>query len=137
MSEVLRYYSPTWLFTRRTTADAELGGHRIPAGTDVLYSPYIVNRAPASHEQARTFDPDRWAPERAACMHAAATFRSAPAPASASATSSRCSSPTLMVATIAQRWSLAAVPGTSRDQPQRARSNSPLGPSCAATRRDG
>jgi hypothetical protein len=56
LSQVLRSYSPSWLFTRVTSADTELGGHRIPAGTDVLYSPRLVDRVPRAHGRARIGD---------------------------------------------------------------------------------
>jgi len=134
VSEVLRFYSPTWLFTRRTTADTELGGHRIPAGTDVLYSPYIVNRAPASHEDARGFDPDRWAPERAACMHARGYIPFGTGARKCIGDQFALLESALLVASIAQRWSLTAVPGT-RLKTSRKVVNSPLGLRLRAVRR--
>ncbi|MCZ9337813.1 cytochrome P450, partial [Streptomyces sp. TRM76130] len=40
--ETMRLYPAVWILTRRTVADTELGGYRIPAGADVVYSPYAV-----------------------------------------------------------------------------------------------
>ena len=135
VSEVLRFYSPTWLFTRRTAADAELGGYRVPAGTDVLYSPYIVNRAPASHETARVFDPDRWEPERASCMHARGYIPFGTGARKCIGDQFATLESVLMVATIAQRWSLAALPGTKLKTSRKV-VNSPLGLRLRAVRRE-
>lgn len=66
LTESMRLRPAAWIFTRRTAAETELGGYRIPAGADVLYSPYALQRDPRSFEHATDFDPDRWLPERAA-----------------------------------------------------------------------
>lgn len=62
--ETLRLYPAVWILTRRTVADTELGGYRIPAGADVVYSPYAVQRDRRSFERPAVFDPDRWLPGR-------------------------------------------------------------------------
>lgn len=111
LSEVLRFYSPSWVLTRATSADTELGGYRIPAGTDLLFSPYIIDRAPASHEQAREFDPDRWLPERAACMHARGNIPFGTGARKCIADQFAQTECALILATILSRWSMTAVPG--------------------------
>ncbi|NGO71429.1 cytochrome P450 [Streptomyces boncukensis] len=65
VSETLRLYPPGWFFTRATTAETELAGRRLPSGTTVLYSPYILHRHPGLFPEPERFDPDRWLPERA------------------------------------------------------------------------
>lgn len=65
VAETLRMYPVGWLFTRHTTAPVALGGHTIPAGSDVFYSPYVLHHDPALFPSPSTFDPDRWLPERA------------------------------------------------------------------------
>ncbi|HWG25252.1 cytochrome P450 [Actinospica sp.] len=111
LSEVLRLYSPSWLFTRVTTADTELGGHKIPAGTDVLYSPYIINREPKAHEQARSFDPDRWQPERAECMHKEGYIPFGTGARKCIGDQFSLVESALILATIAAKWNLEPVPG--------------------------
>jgi cytochrome P450 len=64
--EALRLYPPLPLFGRTATADVELGGVRLPAGTHVLVSPFVTHRDPAFWRDPERFDPDRFAPERAA-----------------------------------------------------------------------
>ncbi|MEV0503203.1 cytochrome P450, partial [Streptomyces spectabilis] len=46
IKETLRLRPPVWILTRTVTADAELGGYRLPAGTSVAYSPYILHHRP-------------------------------------------------------------------------------------------
>jgi cytochrome P450 len=58
--EALRIYPPGWLLTRRTAAGCELGGHAIPAGTDVIYSPYLLQHRADLFPDPERFDPDRW-----------------------------------------------------------------------------
>ncbi|MET8976590.1 cytochrome P450 [Streptomyces sp. NPDC004539] len=58
--ETLRLYPPGWLFTRITTRAAELAGHRLPAGSIVLYSPHIVHHRADLFPEPERFDPDRW-----------------------------------------------------------------------------
>jgi len=61
VTETLRLYSPVWILPRKATADVELGGYLVPAGSRILFSPYALNRDPAVHRDPDHFDPDRWA----------------------------------------------------------------------------
>ncbi|NEA52483.1 cytochrome P450 [Streptomyces sp. SID10815] len=60
--ETLRLYPAVWILTRRTVTDTALGGYRIPAGADVIYSPYAVQRDRRSFARHEEFDPGRWLP---------------------------------------------------------------------------
>ncbi|KUN27449.1 cytochrome P450 [Streptomyces antibioticus] len=62
--EAMRLRPAVWILTRRAVTDTELGGYRIPAGADIVYSPYAVQRDPKSYKGSLEFDPDRWLPER-------------------------------------------------------------------------
>ncbi|MFE6284625.1 cytochrome P450 [Streptomyces sp. NPDC057877] len=63
--EAMRLRPAVWILTRRAVTDTELGGYRIPAGADIVYSPYAIQRDPRSYANNLEFDPDRWLPERA------------------------------------------------------------------------
>ncbi|TQM78504.1 pentalenene oxygenase [Saccharothrix saharensis] len=65
VTEALRLYPPGWLFTRITTEEVELGGHRLPAGTTVAFCPPAVHLRAGVHDRPHAFDPDRWLPARA------------------------------------------------------------------------
>jgi len=62
--EAMRLRPAVWILTRRAVTETELGGYRIPAGADIVYSPYAIQRDPRSYEEHLQFDPDRWLPER-------------------------------------------------------------------------
>lgn len=57
--ETLRLYPPVWMFTRRALKDDVLAGHAVPAGTQILITPYILHRHPAYWEEPERFDPGR------------------------------------------------------------------------------
>ena len=60
LDETLRLYPPAWVVTRRATADDELAGHRLPAGTLVIVSPWVRHRDPAAWDEPSAFDPGRF-----------------------------------------------------------------------------
>ncbi|MDC0768046.1 bifunctional albaflavenone monooxygenase/terpene synthase [Streptomyces sp. HD] len=62
--EAIRLRPAIWILTRRAVTDTSLGGYRIPAGSDIVYSPYAIQRDPKSYARNLDFDPDRWLPER-------------------------------------------------------------------------
>lgn len=64
VTETLRHSPPGWLFTRVTTRDTELAGQRLPAGSMVLYSPYLLHHDPANFPDPDRFRPERWLPGR-------------------------------------------------------------------------
>lgn len=64
VTEVLRLYPAGAVITRVTTEPVLLDGHRLPAGSDVLFSPYCLHRSPDIFSEPDRFDPDRWLPER-------------------------------------------------------------------------
>ncbi|WP_280312094.1 cytochrome P450 [Nocardia abscessus] len=63
MAETLRRYAPTWLGTRETIEELDLGGVPLPAGTTLFYSPYTLHNNPKYFDDPARFDPDRWTPE--------------------------------------------------------------------------
>ncbi|MEV5463597.1 cytochrome P450, partial [Streptomyces cellulosae] len=62
--ECMRLSPAVWILTRRAVRDTELGGYRIPAGADIVYSPYAIQRDAKSYDRNLEFDPDRWLPDR-------------------------------------------------------------------------
>jgi cytochrome P450 len=59
IQEAMRLYPPVWGLTRVTVAEDEIGGYRVPAGADVMISPYTLHRHPGFWP-----DPDRFRPDR-------------------------------------------------------------------------
>ncbi|MGX1623614.1 cytochrome P450 [Streptomyces sp. NPDC055506] len=63
LQESIRKYGPAWLVTRTATRDIDLGGHLVPQGADVVWSPYLHQHDPDVFADPEVFDPDRWTPE--------------------------------------------------------------------------
>jgi cytochrome P450 len=62
--EALRLYPPVWVIPRDAIKNDCIDGHRIPAGSTILLSPYVTHRHPDFWENPEAFDPDRFLPER-------------------------------------------------------------------------
>jgi cytochrome P450 len=59
--EALRLYPPVWLFSRKALGDDTLSGQRIPAGSDIFLSPWLMQRDPSLWPQPEAFRPERYA----------------------------------------------------------------------------
>lgn len=62
IDESMRLYPPAWIVERQALDDDQLGPWRIPKGTTVAVSPWIMHRHPALWHEPLRFDPDRFAP---------------------------------------------------------------------------
>jgi cytochrome P450 len=60
--ETLRMYPPARGVYRDAVADDVIGGYRIPAGSTVIVSTYLIHRNPRLWENPGGFDPERFAP---------------------------------------------------------------------------
>lgn len=66
IDEALRLYPPGWLLSRRAIEADVLSGFEIPAGTDVLLSPYLLHRHPRYWKEPDEFRPERFDAEHEA-----------------------------------------------------------------------
>lgn len=64
VTETLRLHNPAWIVTRETNVPVQLGTAHLPAGADLVWSPYALHRDPELYRDPLRFDPDRWLPER-------------------------------------------------------------------------
>ncbi|MDO8732540.1 MAG: cytochrome P450 [Actinomycetota bacterium] len=60
IDEAMRLYPPAWLITRKALIDDELTQARIPAGSLVIMSPYLIHRHPDYWTRPEVFEPDRF-----------------------------------------------------------------------------
>ncbi|MFZ3499162.1 cytochrome P450 [Streptomyces sp. 5.8] len=60
VTETFRIRPAAWMFSRVAVSDADLGGYRIPAGADVLISPYVLHHRPDLFPDPERFDHTRW-----------------------------------------------------------------------------
>lgn len=66
IDEVLRLFTPAWQTMRHALADDEIGGYRIPEGSDIYINFMTMHRHPEFWPQPERFDPERFAPAAAA-----------------------------------------------------------------------
>jgi cytochrome P450 len=110
VNEVLRR-TPPLILMRRAREDVELGGVALPAGSEVAVSQHTLHRDPRWFPDPGRFDPDRWAPGRAAGLPKGAFI---PFGAGARLCPGHVFAPTeigIVAATIGARWRLVPVPG--------------------------
>jgi cytochrome P450 len=60
LQESLRLHQPILVISRRTTGELDLSGVRVPAGTELFYSPYGLFRDAGLYPRPHDFDPGRW-----------------------------------------------------------------------------
>lgn len=106
VTETLRHSPPGWLFTRVTTREAELAGRRLPRGTTVLYSPYLLHHDPASFPEPDRFLPERWLDGEAAAGPHGALIPFAAGNRKCIGDLFSMAEMTVVLATVAGRWRL-------------------------------
>lgn len=124
INEVLRLHAP-WILMRKALSDVDLGPVSVPAGGEVAVSPLALHHDPRYFPNPAHFDPDRWAPDRAAAVprHAYIPFATGlhHCPGHQFAQTEIA----IVTAVIAARWRLAPVPG----EPLRTRAHGMVYPS--------
>jgi cytochrome P450 len=110
INEVLRRY-PIWLLMRRTREDVDLGGVRLPPGTEIVFSPHAMHHDPRYFPAPERFDPDRWAPETAARLPKGAYIPFGAGARQCIGNVFAQTEITIGAATVAGRWRLEPVPG--------------------------
>ncbi|GCE10863.1 cytochrome P450 [Tengunoibacter tsumagoiensis] len=64
--ETMRLYPPVWIIMRKALDEDELGEHKIPKQTYVLWSTYAMHRHPEFWERPEQFYPEHFLPEQVA-----------------------------------------------------------------------
>ena len=57
--ELLRLWPPSWLFARDALAEVDVAGHRLPRGSHILISSWVLHRTNV-WDDAMAFTPERW-----------------------------------------------------------------------------
>jgi cytochrome P450 len=110
ISEVLRKY-PLLILMRRARTDLDLGGVRIPRGTEVALSQYSIHHDPSLYPEPARFDPDRWLPDRAARLPNGAFIPFGAGVRHCPGHSFARTEIAIVAATVAARWRLVPVAG--------------------------
>ncbi|HEX4963099.1 MAG TPA: cytochrome P450 [Thermoanaerobaculia bacterium] len=111
IEESLRLYPPSWSFSRVALADDEIGGYRIPAGSTVVLCPWVTHRRPELWPDADRFIPERFAPRSGSERPRFAYYPFGGGPRVCIARDMALMEIPLILATVARRYRLRALPG--------------------------
>ncbi|SDY90207.1 pentalenene oxygenase [Amycolatopsis xylanica] len=106
ITEVLRMYPPPWMLARRTVAEVDLGGRRLPAHTPVFVCLYLLHRRRESFPAPERFDPDRWLPDARKSLPPGAFLPFGAGPHQCPGDHFAVTMATLLLATLVQHWTL-------------------------------
>jgi cytochrome P450 len=69
VQEAMRLYPPVWALPRRALEADEIGGYPVPAGAEVMISPYTLHRHPGFWDEPNQFRPERFAADAPPLPH--------------------------------------------------------------------
>jgi cytochrome P450 len=111
IQETMRLYPPVWGLTRRALADDVVGGYRVPAGSDVMISPYTLHRHPGFWPDPQRFDPLRFEQANADVTHRYAYIPFGAGPRVCVGSHLGMMEATFVASMVARRFRLGLVPG--------------------------
>jgi cytochrome P450 len=111
ITETMRLYPPAWTLGRRALKDYQLGPYTIPAGSIVIMSQYVMHHDPRYFPDPFRFDPERWTPEARASRPQYSYFPFGGGPRRCIGDGFAVMEAIMVLATLAQQWSLRHVPG--------------------------
>jgi cytochrome P450 len=106
----MRLYPPAWSLARTVISEIEVRGYRIPAGSNLVMSQWIMHRDPRYFSNPESFYPDRWLDEKSHKLPRFAYFPFGGGPRQCIGAAFAQMEAVLLLATIAQRFRLRAVP---------------------------
>jgi len=109
--EAMRLYPPAYTIGREAIADCEVGGFRVPRGTTVLMSQWVVHRDPRFFKNPDEFRPERWADDACADLPKYAYFPFGGGPRLCIGNTFAMMELVLVLATIAQQFRFTQRPG--------------------------
>ncbi len=111
INESLRIRPPVWLMSRMPDKDDEVGGYKIPAGSQILISSFVSHHHTDFWPNPEGFDPERWLPEQVAQRPKQAWFPFSGGPHQCIGGYFGLMEMQIVIARILQRYELELVPG--------------------------
>jgi cytochrome P450 len=112
VDEALRLYPPAWMMARRVVTELDMAGYRLPVGSTVITSPWVIHRDARNHPNPEAFDPDRFASDRRAEWARFAYFPFGGGTKKCLGDQLAPFQVLLIMATINRRWRLRPAPGS-------------------------
>jgi cytochrome P450 len=120
LKEAMRLHPLPWGITRFAAREVTIGGYRIPSGSEVTVSQYVLHRDPRYFAEPERFEPERFEPERLKSLPRLAYFPFGAGTRACIGQRFAMVEAPLILATIAQRFRLrlpTAVPASLPAQP--------------------
>jgi cytochrome P450 len=111
LQESMRLFPPAWAIARQANGDDEIGGCRVAADTTITLSPWVTHRHPDLWDRPDEFDPERFSAERSEGRSEFAYFPFGAGPRRCVGNQFALIEGQLLLAMIAQRFRLRAIPG--------------------------
>jgi cytochrome P450 len=111
ISEAMRLYPPAWIIGRTLTADLDLAGWHLPAGSVAAVSPLLLHHDPRWYPDPEAFDPGRWLDDRRHAVPRHAYLPFGTGPRACIGERFAWAEATTVLAVLAQSWSFRTDPG--------------------------
>jgi cytochrome P450 len=111
LSESMRLYPPAWIIGRLAIHDVTVGGYRLPAGSTLILSPWVMHHDARHYPDPFRFDPERWTPEAQAARPKFAYFPFGGGPRRCIGEPFAWMEGILLLATIGRQWWMRLAPG--------------------------
>jgi cytochrome P450 len=108
--ESMRLYPPVWTIGRYVENDYSIGEYTIPVGSSLLMSQYVMHRNSRYYEEPERFNPDRWTEKFKTQLPRFGYFPFGGGIRGCIGESFAWMEGILVIATIAQRWTMRLVP---------------------------
>jgi cytochrome P450 len=118
IKESMRLYPPAWGVSREAIEECEIGGYRLPAGTQLLIVLWAMHRDPRNFQDPEAFNPARWEGGLAKKVPRYAYLPFGAGPRICIGGSFAITEAILLLATIARDFQLELVPEQRRVIPQ-------------------
>jgi cytochrome P450 len=109
--EAMRLYPPAWGIAREALADCEIGGYRVPKGTQIFMTQWLVHRDARWFDDPEVFRPERWDNDLIKRLPRCAYFPFGDGPRVCIGNHFAMMEAVLILATIARRYRLSVEPG--------------------------
>jgi cytochrome P450 len=111
VKEAMRLYPPAPSIGREALQDCEIAGYHVPRGTQIALIQWVVHRDPRWFDDPEAFRPERWDNDLARRLPRCAYFPFGDGPRICIGNQFAMLEAILILATVAQRYRLALVPG--------------------------
>lgn len=110
--ESMRLYPPAWVLSRRAAERVKIAGFTLPAGSNVILSPWVTHRDARVFPNPEVFDPDRWSPVFEQQLPKFAYFPFGGGPRVCIGSSFALMEAAVLLASLAQRYEVSLIAGS-------------------------